>query len=127
MKTVYIVLTILFYASIPVISNVPKIVFLARGHDWDLVSEKKYVMDSDERNQRYYAAYKKELPIIVFVSRFIVAMWFSVFVFSLVLLKNGVHFPFRLEAVNAGVSFLLILAVVVPIIIFGRGWPPRPF
>lgn len=125
-KAAYVVLVVLFYVSIPVMPNLTEIIFWARGYDRELVFENKDAQHDEERNARYYAAYKKEAPLIVFVARSIVAIWILTLVFSVTVFRKGISFPFRLEIITGVISFLLILAVVLPIIIFGRGWPPRP-
>lgn len=125
-KVAYIVLVVLFYVSIPIMPNLTEIIFWARGYDRELVFASKDAQQDEERNARYYDAYKKEAPLIVFVARSIIAIWILTLIFSVIVFRKGIPFPFRLEIITGVISFLLILVVVLPIIIFGRGWPPRP-
>jgi uncharacterized membrane protein YdbT with pleckstrin-like domain len=126
-KTLYVLAAILFYLSIPVAGNVAKLVFLARGYDRELIFKEENKHPSEEMIEKHYAAFEKEGPLIAYITRAIIGFWILTFIFSIVLIRKGISLPLKFEIVTAVASGGLIVVVVGPMLIFGKGWPPRPF
>lgn len=102
LKMLYIAVMALFYATLPLAyeANFEKLANLLRPDDREFVT---------------------------LCARLMVAVWVLTFVLSIVVLKRRVAIPFRLAIVTLIASALLLSVTVLPILLFGRGWPPRPF
>lgn len=101
-KSLYIAVAVLFYATLPLLyeGNFEKLAVLLRP----------------------------DAPgFATFVARLMGVVWVVTFLLSLVVLKRRVAIPWRLNLVTMVASTLVLLVTVLPILIFGRGWPPRPF
>jgi len=127
LKMLYVVGLVVFYTSIPIAFNIEKVIFLVSGYDKRLVFDTRDTYDDQKMIEKYYDAYKKASPAIVFCSRFILLIWIAMLIFSIVVIKKGITIPFKLDIITAIISLLLVVIIVVPILIFGKGWPPRPF
>ncbi len=126
-RNFYIVAIVFFYISIPVAFSIDKVIFFVKGHDKELIFEKKNTYNDPNKVKQYYDAYKKASGLIVLSSRLILLLWIAILIFSFVMIKKGVSVPFKLEIITSSVSSILVLITVVPILIFGKGWPPRFF
>jgi hypothetical protein len=104
LKALYIIGVVVFFVSIPVMSSLEKIIFLARGYDKELVFEKKDTYASKEMVEKYYAAFKKESRSIMFWSRLIALLWAAMLAFSIVVIVKRVAIPFKLQYITAAVS-----------------------
>jgi hypothetical protein len=123
----YVIVLVVFYLSIPAAFAVEKLIFLARGYDRALVFEKQDTYAGGEMIEKYYDAFRKESRLIAFCSWVILALWTAMLISSIIVIRMGVAIPFKLDIITVAVSSLLLLLTVGPILIFGKGWPPRPF
>jgi len=102
LKALYIALGVLFYATLPLAyeAHFEKLASALRPDDPELATLFARVMG---------------------------AVWVVTFLASVVVLKRRVALPFRLGIVTLVLSALLLSVTLLPILLFGRGWPPRPF
>jgi amino acid transporter len=127
LKTIYMIGLVVFVISIPAASQMDRIVFLARGYDKELIWGREESYRDQKKVARYYDAYQKETAVIVFCSWLIILLWSAMLAFSLFVIWKGVGIPFRLEFVTAAACVILLLVTAVPVLLFGKRWPPRPF
>ena len=126
-KKIYRVALMVFWLSIPAASHMEKIVFLARRYDKELICGKEESYRDRKNIERYYDAYQKEASLIGFWSWLMVLLWSAMLALSLFVIWKGVGMPFRLEFVTAAACVIMLLVTAVPVLLFGKRWPPRPF
>jgi hypothetical protein len=118
---------VVFCMSVPVMSSVDKIIFFARGYDRELVLEKDDTYSKRGMAEKYYDAFRKESRSIMFWTRLIAWFWFAMLVFSIIVIIDRVSIPFKLQYIAAAACLILLVVTILPVLIFGRSWPGRPF
>jgi hypothetical protein len=127
LKALYLVAAAVFYISVPVAPIIDRVVFMVRGYDTGIVFMRRDGSADGETIARFYDARRSEARIIATSAWCIVAFWGIVFFWSLYMMRKGVVLPLRLEMVTAVLSALILVITLGPMVVFGRGWPPRAF
>jgi hypothetical protein len=127
MKRAYIIVVVIFYASVVAGINSSKIALLIRGYGTELAFERYDSNDREMINKHYYA-YADSVRTITLLTRTAMVIWVVALLFSIYVASNKlVALPYRLEIVTLiASSIVVVLFILLPFLLFGNGPPPSP-